>query len=276
MFSGDSPLSDPRRFLRDAWRDLRGGSEVARRTFLEALARRYRHSALGLLWALLPSLLIVLLISLGQRAQVAGLAAGQGVPPQLQAVLGIVVYQCLMEAFQVQRTLFARHAPLITRQRVPLEGLIVAALAEAIFALVVRLPVLAFALVHYQVVPAPTAVWALVGILGAVVLGAAIGLLVAPWCAVSRDVDSAMALVPWFVLVSTPVFLPSAPVGLLQQVYRFNPLAPVFDAVRAWTFGQGDPGAEALVVLGLALPLLVAAWLLLRVAAPHVVERSLT
>jgi lipopolysaccharide transport system permease protein len=274
VFRGGHQLAHPWIFLHDAWRDLRFCHEVARRTFLEALARRYRHSALGVIWALLPSLMIVLLFSLGQRAQLTGLGVA-AVPPQIQAVLGIVMFQCFQEGFQSQRLLFARHASLIARQRVPLEGLVLAALIEAGFAFAVRVPVLIFTFLHYAVMPAASAGWAVFGIVGLIVLGSAFGLLAAPWSALSRDIDSLMAVVPWIVILTTPVFLATAPVAILQQAYQFNPLAHVFDAVRAWSFGTGGVSLIGWALPLLAWPLLCVAWLLLRVSAPHVIERSL-
>ncbi|HEY0257850.1 MAG TPA: hypothetical protein VGC39_10435, partial [Candidatus Methylacidiphilales bacterium] len=61
IYSSESQLRSPRRFLRETMMDLRASREVAWRLFLRNLRSQYRQSVLGYLWILLPPLATMLL-----------------------------------------------------------------------------------------------------------------------------------------------------------------------------------------------------------------------
>ena len=184
--------------------------------------------------------------------------------------------QSFLESLNVTRRVFANHQQLLRRQNVPLEGLIVASLVDVAFNLIVRLSILAVVFLLFSIVPMPaTLAVALVGYFGVAILGAGLGLLVAPVNALKRDMEHAFALLPWALFAVTPVFVPAAadtPFGIIAAV---NPLAWYFDGIRAAAYGgQGLPAA-ALGGTALGVVILVCGWLFCRIAQPHVIERML-
>jgi ABC-type polysaccharide/polyol phosphate export permease len=71
-----------------------------------------------------------------------------------------------------------------------------------------------------------------------------------------------------FGMFVTPVFYRIPPGSPL----RFNPVAPLIETARNWLTGAGAaPGF--LLVTAVAALLLVLAWLLYRLARPHIVAR---
>ncbi len=56
VYTPESPLRNPRRFLREMFRDLRASRELAWRLFVRDTSAQYRQSMLGYVWAFLPPL----------------------------------------------------------------------------------------------------------------------------------------------------------------------------------------------------------------------------
>lgn len=267
-------MRNPGRFLRDWLADLRGSGTTARRLFQRYLTQQYRFSSLGLLWAFAPPALTSLVLIGGQRAHVVSGAAG--VPAAFYGVFGLALAQTFLEALNATRRVFAQHQQLLRRQNVPLEGLVVAALLDAAFNLLMRLVVVAVTFFVFSVRPVPTTVAiAIVGFVGVALVGAGLGLLVAPLGSLKRDVEKVLGFVPWVLFAVTPVFIPATAGTGFALVCGFNPLTRIFDGVRAAAYGgDGDPYL-ALRGLLAGLFLLFVGWLLCRIARPHVVERML-
>lgn len=267
-------LRDPRRFVHQWLGDLWSCRTTAKRLFLRQLAQQYRFSSLGLLWAFAPSVLTAMVLVGGQRAHVVGPSGG--VPAAFFGVFGIALAQTFLEALNAARRVFASHTQLLRRQNVPLEGLVVASFIDVAFNMFVRLSILATVFFLFDVSPvASTLALALVGYAGVAMVGAGLGLLVAPLNALKRDVEHAFNLLPWALFAVTPVFVPPGEGTLLGRICEANPLSWLFDGIRAAAYGgEGVPGAAAIgAVVGILM--LSAGGLFCRVARPHVVERML-
>lgn len=277
MYTASSRLADPRRFLVEAGKDLLGCLAIARRILRQNLARQYRYSLLGPLWALGPPILTAAALSVGIRrsAGVASLDWG-GVPPAAHAVFGLTMAQIFIDSFNLQRTCFAQVRPLFNRQTPRIEALILANLAEAGLTAFLRILVLLAVLVFFRVPLGPTSVAATAGFLFILMLGAGLGLLAAPWNAFSRDVDRVLGLSYWFLFITTPIFIPMLTTGLGGALHRANPLSYVFATTRFLAYGGGAPSVLFLGVAGLAPLLLVCGWLLCRLCLPYVAERDLS
>lgn len=264
----------PGRFLRGWMSDLRTSGTTARRLFERFLAQRYRFSSLGILWAFAPSVLTALVLIGGQRAQVVGQAAG--VSAAFYGVFGLAMAQTFLEAVNATRRIFAQHQQLLRRQNVPLEGLVVAALIDIGFNMLVRLLVVVAVFFVFAVMPVPTTVVvALLGYVAVALFGAGLGLLVAPLGSLKRDVDNLFAFLPWVLFAVTPVFMPAATGTVFGRMCGFNPLTRLFDGIRAAAYGgEGDPWTPVRgLIIGVVL--LVIGWFFCRIARPHVVERML-
>jgi lipopolysaccharide transport system permease protein len=273
--SAGSQLQHPRAFLTDALKNLQTSRGIAKRLFLQSVAQRYRYSTLGLFWAFMPSAIMAVFLTLGQRAKIAGLSQG-AIPPQVHGIFGLVMAQIFIETLNNQRVILTQHRYLLTRQNVPIEGLVLGSLAESIFALFVRLPVLIVILLVFNITPAITAPISLLGFATLIVLAAGLGLFLAPWSALSRDLDNVMQFFPWFLFAATPVFITVQPGSWLYFVYLLNPLTYLFEATRWLAYGVGEIHLGVLLVLlpGVWL-LLIGGWLFCRLCLPYVIERSL-
>lgn len=267
-------LHDLRRYVRTWAVDLAASRTVAWRLFRRQLAQQYRHSTLGILWAFAPAALTALVLIGGQRGEVPG--ATSGVPGAFYGVFGVGLAQTFLESLGATRRIFLEHQSLLRRQGSPLDGLIAAGLLAVGFNVLVRMTVLVAVFALFRVGPEPTTVAAAVaGLLGVALLGAGIGLLIAPANALKRDFDHAFVLLPWLLFAATPVFMPATPGTAFAWICAVNPLAWLFDGIRAAAYGGDGHVAAALAGALAGVMATLAGWLVCRVARPHVLERML-
>ena len=280
--SARSQLFSIRAFLTSAWLDLRSSSGFAKRLFLQNIAQRYRYSSLGLFWAFVPSALIAILLTLGQRDQMPTfgdripiLIAGT-VPPQVYGIFGLIMAQTFLEALNIQRVSLNQYIHILVRQKVPLEAIMMAGLAETTFNFLMRLPVLIAILLVFNINPALTFPLAFLGIASIISFGSGLGLLLAPWNALSKDLENVMQFFPWLVFLVTPVFIIVQPGNWLYSLQQFNPLTYLFEGIRFLTYGVGTVNTLALfTLLPLTVILLLVSWLFCRLCLPYIIERSL-
>ena len=280
--SARSQLFSIRAFLTSAWLDLRSSSGFAKRLFLQNIAQRYRYSSLGLFWAFVPSALIAILLTLGQRDQtptfgdrIPMLIVGT-VPPQVYGIFGLIMAQTFLEALNIQRVSLNQYIHLLVRQKIPLEAIMMAGLAESTFGFLMRLPVLIAILLVFNINPALTFPLAFLGIASIISFGSGLGLLLAPWNALSKDLENVMQFFPWIIFLVTPVFVVMQPGNWLYSLQQFNPLTYLFEGTRFLAYGVGTVNTLALFILPpLTVILLLVSWLFCRLCLPYITERSL-
>jgi lipopolysaccharide transport system permease protein len=271
--SPESPLASPGHFLRNALKDLVKSAYGAYRIFKQNIAHRYRHSSLGLFWALVPSAVVLLTMAVAQKA--GGATFPTTGNPQVYAIFGLVMIQTFIEALNTQRALFASNRHLIHRQRYLIESLLLAGLAENAFSLAIKLPMLYAVSVFFGVIPGLSSIIGIVGFAIILLLGTTIGLLVAPLNALDQDVEHFLSFAPVALFASTPVLFHPRSTSWLHWLYQFNPLTPIFNTTRAITYGGTDSVAAlviAAIFVAIVLPL---AWLFCRLTRTTIVERYL-
>ena len=260
-------LRDPRSFLAAAARDLLRAGPVAWRLFRSGLRARHQRAGLGYLWLVIPSLATTgVAVYLQSRGVIA--VGPTRLPYPAYALIGIVLWQVFTDALASPLQQFAAGRQVLTRSRVPQEALVLAGLMDVCLNGAIRLFVLAGALAVLGVSPGALAWLAPVGMLTLALLGLTLGLLLAPAGMLYDDIGRGMALLTTFWFFLTPVVYPAPAEGFL----RLNPVTPLLQSTRSWLTG-GPPAEGFVMVVSITAVALVAAWLLQRVARPHVVAR---
>lgn len=266
-YAGDPALADPAGFGRDAVHDLRVSLPLAWRLFRSNLLASRRRSLLGYLWLLIPALATAAIAAYLQHRNVVDVGSTD-LPYGLHVFAGMVLWQVLVEAVTSPLQQLSGGRQLITRTRVPHEALILAGALEVLFNAAIRLGLLLVVVAASGTALGAGALLVPVGALALAVLGLALGLLAAPVGVLYEDVQRGLLLLTGFWFFLTPVVYPAPESGLL----RLNPVTPVLDSTRTLLTSSSVDGA-ALLVTGLALAGLLAAWLFTRLARPHVVAR---
>jgi lipopolysaccharide transport system permease protein len=272
VYSAAPFLRSPRDFAATAAAEMRVVPLAGWRMFVRNLQSEYRQSRLGYAWLLGVPLVTTLTWVYLANAHIVRL--GDTHQPYVLYVLGgILLWQVFMEGLTTPLERVSKARDVLKKSRLPHETYLVAGALEVLFGFVVRLVLLVPVLVwvgaplRWQMLLAPFAVLTLL------VLGIAIGLLVAPAGLLYEDIGRALRIVAglWFFL--TPVVYAKPPAAAAWLI-DLNPVTPVLTTARAWLIGEpgASPAAAAIVLAG-ALVLLLLAWLTYRLARPHLVAR---
>jgi lipopolysaccharide transport system permease protein len=268
VYTADSDLRHPSRFLAAARDDLRQGAAVAWQLFRRNIQVRYRRSWLGYAWLLLPTIGTTIVWMYIQARRIVVIAPPE-IPYPVHVLSGMVLWQTFVDALNAPLQQLGAGRRFITRSRVPHEALILAGALETLLNCGARLLVLGAVLFAFDVAVGPGVLLAPLGIAALALLGLSLGVLLAPVGLLYDDVGRAVTLATGFLFFLTPVIYRAPESGIL----RLNPVTPLLETTRGWLTSSGAPSDGFAPVSMAALALLVGAWLLLRLARPHVVER---
>src|SRR5688572_20247597 len=97
VYTQESPLRYPRRFLGEMFRDLRASRELAWRLFVRDTSAQYRQSILGYLWAFLPPLVASVPFIFLKSQGVVGIG-DTPIPYPAYALIGTIIWQVFADA----------------------------------------------------------------------------------------------------------------------------------------------------------------------------------
>jgi lipopolysaccharide transport system permease protein len=267
VYTSESQLRHPRRFLAEAFADLRRAPSVAWRLFRSHAQARHRRTALGYLWLLLPTLATTLIWVYVQSRRIIAIET-TAIPYPIYVLTGMICWQVFVDALNAPLQQLTAARQTITRSRVPHEALILAGVFDVLLNCAVRLLVLAAALIAFQVPLAATALLLPIGLGALALLGFALGLLAVPLGMLYDDVSRALLMIATFWFFLTPVIYPTPSAGIV----RLNPVTPLLDTTRSWLLGGAPTNGFAAVTI-FAIATLIVAWLFHRLARPHLVAR---
>lgn len=232
------------------------------------VASRYRQSFLGIGWAILTPLALVLVFLYLRQADVVG-GAPTSVPYPLFLYAGLLPWQLFQACLQRMTVCLAANPVLVTRVRFPREILVLSAIGGALFDFVLGTFVLAGFFLWYGVVPHWTCVWLPVLLLGELLFAFALGLVLSVLNGAVRDIASAVPLVLVLWMFLTPVLYPHG----APWMDWINPMSPFIASFRDLTFhGELSLPGPLLVAALATLVLLPVAWRLFHVLLPRVAE----
>jgi lipopolysaccharide transport system permease protein len=216
---------------------------------------RYRYAALGLLWAVLEPLFMMLVLTF-VISVVFELQPGRrpdGVGPGFDAVFilsGLLAWQFLAAALTSSARSLIDGENLVTKVNFPREVLPLAAIGSACVNLIIGAVLLSAVYLVTIGLPPASAGWAVALIGVEVMLAAGLGLLVATLNLAFRDVGYITNAALLFGFYATPVFyspefvqnaLAARDLEWLYPVYFVNPMAGLITGLRQALFYQQTP-----------------------------------
>jgi lipopolysaccharide transport system permease protein len=215
---------------------------------------RYRQSRLGIVWAMLQPVAMMLVFTL--MFTVLRAAPSDHVPFPLFAYSALMPWSMFASGLTSAATALTSHATLLTKVYFPREILpltyVVAALVDLAIASVALVALMAW----YGVSLAPTAVWAIPAIVLLTALLTGLGLLLSALQVRHRDVGLAMPVLTQVWLFASPVLYPLGAVRQalpdpLYALYVLNPMAGIIDTFRRAVVLHQPPDLPALATAAL-------------------------
>jgi len=273
VYTPESPLRQPAKFVRDMIADLLASRELAWRLFVRDLSAQHRNSVLGYLWVFLPPLVASLPFVYLHSTGVVRMG-DTPIPYAAYAMVGTIIWQTFVEALNSPlRTVNAARS-MLTRINFPREAILLSGLMQVGFAFVVRLVLLIAVFVAFAVEPAATAPLFFVGMLSVVATGFMVGLILTPFGILYSDVPHSLPIASTFLMLLSPVVYPTPASGVAAIVSSFNPLTPLITTTREWlTTGHAAHLGGFILVSAMTVTFLVFGWVAYRLALPHLITR---
>ncbi len=273
IYTPESPLAHPAKLWREMTQDLWAGRELAWRLAVRDISAQYRQSVLGVLWALiipLANTAVWLFLTGSKVVQVEATA----IPYPVFVFTGTLLWSILIDALNAPLLQVNANKALLAKINFPRESLILSGIYQTLFNGAIKLGILILVLAFMGVHPGWGGLLIPFGLLSLVLMGTAVGMLITPLGVLYGDIGRGIPLITQFLMYLSPVVFPLATTGWTAAVMRLNPLTPLILNARAWFTGQPPQllGEWALAVGGSAV-LLLAVWIVYRLAMPILIER---
>jgi lipopolysaccharide transport system permease protein len=268
-------LQNPGQLVTGLVADLIRSRHIAWEMLKRDLKGQYRTSVLGVLIPLLPALTTAAWAILFRDAHLINVGA-LNMPYPFFVLCGMMLWAAFLESIDAPITGVQAEQGLLSKADVPAEAITVARLGQVFVNFAVKCLLIAAAAIGYHVHIAGTIFLAPVGLVLMVMMGASIGLIVAPLNLLYTDISKALPVVTTFWFFTTPIIFTTPAKGWVKILMtRVNPVTALLTTTRELAFGTGlsMPGlfeimaAVTIVVFCLAL-------LFHRIAMPIVIDRA--
>jgi lipopolysaccharide transport system permease protein len=216
---------------------------------------RYKQTLLGVAWAILQPLLMMLLFSIffGRLVRV----PSDGVPYPLFAFAGLLPWTFLASAATVSGTSLVNSAHLITKVYFPRLLVPTAAVAAALLDFAITLIVLAGLLLYYRVTPTWQMLMLPLLIAVLILVALAFGVLTSALNVKYRDIKFVLPFLIQLWFFASPVIYPTSLVPeRWRWVLALNPMTGIIEGFRAALFGQ-RPFDSKVIALSCVISLLL-------------------
>jgi len=231
---------------------------------------RYKQSYLGLLWAILKPLVLMLVFTL--LNSFINIPTGN-IPYPVVAFTALVPWVFFQESTSEGVGSIVNNALLIRKIYFPREVFPITGVITKLIEFVINSLVLACLLAYFRIVPAPTIIWVPVILFYIILASLAVALAGAALNVYFRDVGTMLPILLQLMMYASPVIYPMSLVkqkllvdqaagewsSALYRIYTFNPVAGIIDAFqRAVLYGRApdwDVMWPGLLLTGILLPL---------------------
>jgi lipopolysaccharide transport system permease protein len=272
VYDTTSQIRTPGLLLRSMWQDVKASRELSWRLFVRDISAQYRQSLLGVFWAFVPPIITSVIFIVLQSRGIVNFGETD-IPYPVYVLVGTILWQLFTDSLNAPLKSVSMAKPLLAKINFPREALIISAVYFVVFNLLIKLVILAVILVIYQV-PLTWGLWlAPMPIFMLVLLGIGAGLLLTPLGMLYTDVAASLTIIVQLLFFVTPVVFP------LPQTFPFflailNPVSPLLIAARDLiTKGEITNIVPFVVISGLTIVALFAAWVVYRIALPIIIER---
>ena len=273
VYTPESPLRQPTRFIGEMLADLVACRGLAWRLFVRDVRAQHRSSLLGYFWVFVPPLVASLPFIYLNAAGVVRMG-DTPIPYAAYAVVGTTIWQTFVDALNSPLRTVTAARSMLTRIHFPREAILLSGLMHVGFSFLVRLALLAVVFAAFSLKPTATTPLFFVGMMTVALTGFMIGLILTPIGVLYGDVQQGIPIASAFLMLLTPVLYPVPASGPAARVAALNPLTAVITTTRDWLTGGTAADVGGFVVMtAVTVTLLLLGWVMYRLALPHLIVR---
>lgn len=273
IYTPESPLKQPFQMVMAMLYDLKVSRTLAWRLIVRDISAQYRQTALGYLWAVLPTVVTSALWIFLNYSQIVVVESGD-IPYPVYALTGMTFWQLFVEALNAPLTQVNANRSMLSKINFPKEALVLSGIAQVLFSFLIKLVILAIMLIVFQVPIQWTTIFLVFPISGLLLLGTLVGVILVPVGILYRDIQQGISVIISPLMFITPVVYPAPLEGILAWLMRYNPLTPLFQLMRDLLYtGVPETLEASLVVMAITLFFTFFGWVAYRLALPILIER---
>jgi lipopolysaccharide transport system permease protein len=271
------PFEHPFAMLRELFRDLLASRSVAWEMMTRDLRSQYRTSIAGVLIPLLPALTTACWAILFRDAHLINVGTID-MPYPFFVLCGMMLWAAFLESMDAPISGVMAEQGLLSKANIPVEAVTMSRLGQVLFNFGIKTILIVLAAVFYQVHVPLTIVLAPLGLLMIVLLGASIGMILAPLNLLYTDINKALPVITTFWFFTTPIIFTAPDAGWAAFLMKYvNPMTPLLNTTRELAFGNGHGISQPvgfLVTSCVTLALLLIGTIFHRIAMPIVIDRA--
>jgi lipopolysaccharide transport system permease protein len=273
VYSPESELLSFGKLLRSMWGDLLASRELAWRLLVRNISAQYRQSFLGYAWAFIPPMVTTAIWVFLQSQKVFNIG-DTGMPYVVFVLTGTVLWQTFVEALNSPLQLVNQSRQMLAKINFPREALILTGIGQVLFNFGIRVVILVPVFWWFDLPLQAGMFFSLLGILGLITLGISLGLLLTPIGMLYQDVGRAIGFGTQALFFLTPIVYPAPQASWAATLIQLNPVTPLLQSTRDWLVSGSTSHLSGFFwVCGISLVVLSAAWVLYRIAMPHLISR---
>lgn len=225
------PASISPAVLLESLKDLCHSRDLLVTLTIHRIRVRYKQSALGLGWALLQPISLMLVYTV--IFSIVAHMKSDGLPYSLFVFGGLLPWILFQTAISSSATGLVSHSQLITKVYFPREILPITYVFAALFDFLISCGVLALMMIFYRVTPTREIFYAIPILAIELLFATGLALFLSAAQVRFRDIGIAMPLIMQLMMFGTPVVYPLAQVPVrFRWFYLWNPMAGVVENFR--------------------------------------------
>lgn len=273
VYTPESQMRSPAMLAKAMWKDLKGSRELAWRLFVRDVSARYRQSVLGILWAFLPALISGIVFIILHDNNVVNFGKVD-IPYPVFAIIGTILWQIFSESINAPLKAVQSGKSMLAKINFPRESLIVAAIYEVLFSMVIKSVVILAVMLFFKMPIGVGMLFSIPAVLCLILLGIALGLFLTPFGMLYSDIGSALGIIIQFWFFVTPVVYPSPQSFPYSLIATLNPVSTLLVGIRDLMTKGILMNAPIFIAISLcSLAGLLIAWGLYRITMPVIIER---
>jgi lipopolysaccharide transport system permease protein len=208
---------------------------------------RYKQTALGISWALLQPLSMMLVFTL--VFSVFAKVPSDGVPYPIFAYSALIFWTFFANSISTGTVAMVANATLIRKIYFPRETLLTSVVLAACLDLTIACALFAGMLLYYKIAVTAAVLWVIPLVALQILLGLGITSLTAAAHVNFRDIGHALPLMLQLWMFASPVGYPISVIpGWLRPFYMLNPMAAIIDGYRRAVLLGEAPDLTALAI----------------------------
>ncbi|CAN5398671.1 N/A [soil metagenome] len=272
IYSAESGISNPGKMIKSMIYDFEKSNALGLCLAKRNINALYRQSLLGYIWSVVPPLMTSLVWVFLNSQNVVSFSTGD-IPYPLFVLTGTLLWQIFSESILAPLKGVQTSLSMLTKINFPRESLILTGIYEVLFNSFIKLALIVGIFLYYNIVPGPSVVIALLGIITIIIFGSTIGLLLTPIGLLYSDIGRGIGVILQFAIYLTPVIYPEPKSGIAAAFMKYNPLAELITITRNGLLESGFETGNLIFISILSFFMFLMGMFIYRIAMPIIIER---